>query len=112
MEVQAIGKRLRVSPRKAQLVANQIRGKSIEEAMAILDLDVQKSARLMKKILDSAIANAETNLGADIDQCTISEVYVNQGARLKRFRARARGRSNRIVKPTCHITIALADNLD
>ena len=112
MEVRAIGKRLRVSPQKARLIVNQIRGKSINDALNILAHDVQKSAKIVKKILDSAVTNAEINLGADIDQLTISEVYVNQGARMKRFRARARGRSARIVKPTCHITITVSDHLD
>lgn len=101
-----------MSPQKARLVVDQIRGKSIEDALTILDHDVQKSARFVKKILDSAVSNAELNLGADIDRLTISEVYVNQSVRMKRFRARARGRSTRIIKPTCHITITVSDNLD
>ncbi|MXW07248.1 MAG: 50S ribosomal protein L22 [Gammaproteobacteria bacterium] len=112
MRVQAVARGLRVSPQKARLVADQIRGRNIHEALSILEHDVQKSAKLVKKVLDSAVSNAEQNLDADIDELSISEIYVNEGFRMKRFRARARGRGNRILKRTCHITIAVSDHLD
>ncbi len=112
MRVQAVGKNLRVSPQKARLVVDQIRGKSIHDAVSILEHDLQKSAKFVKKILDSAVSNAELNMGADVDSLRIIEVYVGEGFLMKRFRARARGRGNRIVKRTCHITIAVADHLD
>lgn len=112
MRVQAVAKGVRVSPQKARLVANQIRGRNIHEALSILEHDVQKSAKLVKKVLDSAVSNAEQNLDADIDELTICEIYVNEGFRMKRFRARARGRGNRIIKRTCQITVAVSDNLD
>ncbi len=112
MKSQAVAKRLRVSPQKVRLIANQIRGKGVAEAFDILQYDVQKGAPLVRKVLDSAVANAETNWGADVDELKVSEVYINEGLRLKRFRARARGRGARIVKRTCHVTVAVSDGRD
>ncbi|MXW53896.1 MAG: 50S ribosomal protein L22 [Gammaproteobacteria bacterium] len=109
MRVRAIAKRLRVSPQKVRLIADQIRGKNVEQAFDILQYGVQKGAPLVRKVLDSAVANAETNWGADVDELKVEEVYVNEGVRLKRFRARARGRGARITKRTCHVTITVAD---
>ena len=112
MRVQAVARGLRVSPQKARLVADQIRGRNIQEALSFLEHDVQKSALFVKKVLNSAVSNAEQNFDADIDELSISEIYVNEGFRMKRFRARARGRGNRIIKRTCHITVAVSDRLD
>ena len=112
MRVQAVAKNLRISPQKVRLVADQIRGQSVERAFDILEYDLQKGASMLRKVLDSAVANAETNLGADVDQLRVSEVYVNEGPRMKRFRARARGRGARIIKPMSQITLAVSDQLD
>ena len=109
MLVSATAKRLRISPRKLRLVADQVRGKSVEDAMNILAFDTHKGAPLVRKVLDSAIANAEYNEGADIDELTIKEIYVNEGVTMKRVRPRARGRADRIFKRTCHITVTLTD---
>lgn len=105
MEAAAIYKNARISAQKVRLVADQIRGLSVEKANHLLRFSSKKAASILKKVLDSAIANAEHNLGADIDVLKIATVYVNEGPRLKRFRARARGRANRIIKPTCHVTV-------
>lgn len=105
----AVAKRLRISPQKVRLIADQIRGKNVEQAFYILQYDVQKGAPLVRKVLDSAVANAETNWGADVDELKVAEIYVNEGVRLKRYRARARGRGARITKRTCHVTITVAD---
>ena len=112
MKSQAVAKRLRVSPQKVRLIADQVRGKAVAEAFDILEYDVQKGAPLVRKVLDSAVANAETNWSADVDTLRVAEIYVNEGLRLKRFRARARGRGARIVKRTCHVTVTVADDLD
>ena len=98
----------RVSSQKARLVANQIRGKHIEEALGILSFAPQKSAHIIKKILESAIANAEHNDGVDIDELVVTKINVERGAKLKRFAACAKGRGVRIEKPTCHIYIAVS----
>lgn len=112
MRVHAIAKHLRVSPQKVRLVADQIRGKNVAEAFDILEYDVQKSAPMVRKVLDSAVSNAETKWGADVDELKVAEVYVNDGKRLKRYRARARGRGSRIIKRMCHVTVAVSDNRD
>ncbi len=112
MEVSATAKRLRVSPRKARLVVNQVRGKAVSDAIDILGFSTQKSAPLVRKVLESAMANAENNEGADVDDLTISEIYVNEGITVKRIRPRARGRADRIFKRTCHVTVTLTDGLD
>ena len=107
METRAYLKGTRLSPQKAALVADQIRGKSVDQAMDFLVFNKQKGSAVIKKLLESAIANAENNYNADIDKLSISSIIVNQGMRLKRMKPRARGRADRIIKPTCHIEIIL-----
>ena len=109
METRAYLKGTRFSPQKAGLVADVIRGKTIQEAMDFLSFSKKKGSEVMKKLLESAIANAEHNENADIDKLFVKSVIVNQGLRLKRMKPRARGRADRIIKPTCHIEIILAD---
>ncbi len=109
METRAYLKGTRLSPQKAALVADQIRGKSVDEAIDFLSFNKQKGSAVIKKLLESAIANAENNSNADIDKLAISSIIVNQGMRLKRMKPRARGRADRIIKPTCHIEIILSE---
>ena len=109
METTAYLKGTRLSPQKAALVADQIRGKRVDEALDFLIFNKQKGSSIMKKLLESAIANAENNNNSDIDKLCIKTVIVNQGMRLKRMKARARGRADRIIKPTCHIEIVLTE---
>lgn len=110
MQVSAHLRDIRVSPQKARLVVDKVRGKTVEEALNILNFLPQKSAYFVAKVLNSAIANAENNNGADIDELHVREIFVNQGAHFKRIRPRAKGRADRITKPTSHITVTLADN--
>ena len=109
MDTRAYLKGTRLSPQKAGLVANAIRGKSIQEAMDFLDFNKQKGSSVIKKLLESAIANAENNNKSDIDLLSVKSIIVNQGMRLKRMKPRARGRADRIIKPTCHIEIILVE---
>ena len=109
METRAYLKGTRLSPQKAALVADQIRGKKVDEALDFLIFNKQKGSAIIKKLLESAIANAENNNNSDIDKLSIKTVIVNQGMRLKRMKARARGRADRIIKPTCHIEIVLTE---
>lgn len=109
MQVSAILRGTRLSAQKARLVADLVRGKSVDQALNILTFSPQKAAFTIKKVLESAIANAEHNEGADIDELKVKTIYVDQGASLKRFTARAKGRGNRIIKPTCHITVTVGD---
>ena len=109
METSAYLKGTRLSPQKAGLVANAVRGKSVQDALDFLVFNKQKGSAVIKKLLESAIANAENNEKADIDLLVIKSIIVNQGMRLKRMKPRARGRADRIIKPTCHIEIILAD---
>ena len=111
MEVSASAKRLRISAQKVRLVADQIRGKPVAEALDLLSFSTQKASVLMKKTVESVVANAENNEGADIDELKISEVYVNEGMTMKRIRPRAKGRADRIFKRSSHITVTLSDNL-
>jgi large subunit ribosomal protein L22 len=106
-EVQAVAKFVRVSPRKARLVADHIRGRSVPEARAILAFTPRAAAREVEKVLRSAVANAESNpnLHWNGDELYVSAVFVDEGPTIKRWRARARGRVNRILKRTCHITV-------
>ena len=99
----------RVSSQKARLVANQIRGKHIEEALGILTFAPQKSAYIIKKILESAIANAEHNQGLDVDSLFVSTISVDESFTMKRVRARARGRAAKILKPFSQLTIILKE---
>ena len=109
METRAYLKGTRLSPQKAGLVANAIRGKSVQDAMDFLNFNKQKGSAVIKKLLESAIANAEHNNKADVDSLSVKSIIVNQGMRLKRMKPRARGRADRIIKPTCHIEIILAE---
>ncbi|MCH2568659.1 MAG: 50S ribosomal protein L22 [Pseudomonadales bacterium] len=109
MEVAAKLSRARISAQKARLVADQIRGKRVEEALNILSFSTKKGAHMVRKLLESAIANAEHNEGADVDELTVSRVFVDESLTMKRLRPRAKGRADRIFKRTCHITLAVAD---
>ncbi len=109
MQVSAILRGTRLSSQKARLVADMVRGKPVDQALNILAFSSQKAAFTIKKVLESAIANAEHNEGADIDELNVKTIFVDQGPSLKRFTARAKGRGNRIVKPTCHITVTVGD---
>jgi large subunit ribosomal protein L22 len=101
----------RVSAQKCRLVADQIRGLKVEKAINILEFSSKKSAKIVKKVLESAIANAEHNDGADIDELSISQIEVGEGTSMKRMSPRAKGRGNRIVKRTCHIKIQVSEHL-
>lgn len=107
METRAIVRGVRLSADKGRLVADLVRGKKVGQALDILTFTPRKAAVIIKKALESAIANAEHNDGADIDELKITTIYVEQGATLKRFSARAKGRGNRISKPTCHIFVSV-----
>ncbi len=109
METRCISRYQRISPRKCRLVANQVRCRPVGEALDILRFSPHKAAQLMRKTLESALANAEHNHGADIDLLRVSRVMVDEGPVLKRFRPRARGRMGRILKRTSHITVVLSD---
>jgi large subunit ribosomal protein L22 len=109
VEVAAKLKGARMSAQKARLVADQIRGKSVESALEILQFSGKKGADIIKKVLESAIANAEHNDGADIDELKVSTIYVDEGMTMKRIRPRAKGRADRILKRSCHITVKVAE---
>jgi len=109
MEVKAIHRGARISAQKTRLVADQIRGLPISRAMNILNFSTKKAAFIMKKVVESAIANAEHNKGADIDELKVSAVIVDKATSLKRFTARAKGRGNRIEKQSCHISVTLCN---
>jgi len=109
METKAILRGVRLSEQKGRLVADLVRGKSVEQALAILTFSPKKGAKIIKKVVESAIANAEHNDGADIDTLRVKTIYVEQGTTLKRFTARAKGRGNRIIKPTCHIYVTVGE---
>jgi large subunit ribosomal protein L22 len=110
MEVSAQLRNARISPYKARLVADQIRGLPVDKALNILSFSLKKGGDLVKKVLDSAIANAEHNEAADIDDLKIKLVYVDESFKLKRMHARAKGRGNQILKRTCHITVVVSDS--
>ena len=109
METRAILRGVRLSDQKGRLVADQIRGLPVDKALSILTFSPKKGAGIIKKVLESAIANAEHNDGADIDELMVKTIYVEKGMVLKRFTARAKGRGNRIVKPTCHIYLTVGN---
>ena len=100
---------VRLSAQKGRLVADMVRGQPIGSALNILTFTPKKGAKIIKKVLESAIANAEHNNGADIDELKITSIYVEKGPVLKRFQARAKGRGNRVLKHTCHIYISVGD---
>ncbi|HXC38849.1 MAG TPA: 50S ribosomal protein L22 [Burkholderiales bacterium] len=109
METQAKLYGVRLSAQKGRLVADQVRGMPVEKALDLLTFSPKKGARILKKVLESAIANAEHNDGADVDELLVKRVMVEQGTTMKRFMARAKGRGNRISKPTCHIFVTVGD---
>ncbi len=109
METKAIVRGVRLSADKGRLVADLVRGKKVDQALNILAFTQKKAAGIVKKVLESAIANAEHNDGADIDELKITSIYIEQGSTLKRFSARAKGRGNRISKPTCHIYVTVGN---
>jgi large subunit ribosomal protein L22 len=109
METIAKRRNADISAQKCRLVADQIRGLPVANALNVLTFSRKKAALLVKKVLESAIANAEHNDGADIDELKVSKIYVDEGPTLKRFRARAKGRGNRIMKRSSHITVAVSD---
>ncbi|MAD43679.1 MAG: 50S ribosomal protein L22 [Oceanospirillaceae bacterium] len=108
-EVAAVLRGARLSAQKARLVADQIRGKQVDAALDILAFSGRKGADIMKKVLESAIANAEHNNGADVDELKVSTVFVDEGMTMKRIRPRAKGRADRIFKRTCHITVKVSE---
>ncbi len=110
MQVSATARRLRIAPRKARLVADLVRGKGVGVAHDILLFSTQKAAPLIRKVLESAIANAENNEGADVDDLTVATIFVNEGRTLKRMRPRAKGRADRILKRTSHVTVTVTDD--
>jgi large subunit ribosomal protein L22 len=109
VEATAVLRHARISAQKARLIADLVRGMKVENAVDQLQFSTKKAAALVKKVLDSAIANAENNQGADVDELKVAKIFVDEGPSLKRFHARARGRGDRILKRTCHITVVVAD---
>ena len=109
MQVSATAKRLRISPRKLRLVADQVRGKAVDDALDILGYSTRKGAPLIQKVLNSAIANAEHNEGADVDELAVASIHVDEGVTMKRMRPRAKGRADRIFKRTSHVTVTVTD---
>ena len=109
MEVSATLRYARLSPQKARLVADQLRGLPVERAIEILSFARPKAASILKKVLESAIANAEHNEGADVDNLLVNTVHVDQGSTFRRYRARARGRAGRVTKRTSHIMVTVTD---
>ncbi|MDA7826167.1 50S ribosomal protein L22 [Porticoccaceae bacterium] len=109
MEVAAKLKGAKLSAQKARLVADQIRGKSAESALELLQFSGRKGADIIKKVLESAIANAEHNEGADVDELKVSTIFVDEGTTMKRIRPRAKGRADRILKRSCHITVKVSE---
>ena len=109
MEAKAILRSARISAQKARLVADQVRGLSAERAVNLLKFSDKKAASLIRKVVESAIANAENNQGADVDELKVTTIMVDEGPTLKRFMARAKGRGTRILKRTSHITVVVSD---
>ncbi len=109
METQAILRGVHLSAQKGRLVADMVRGKPVEQALNILAFSPKKAARIVKKVLESAIANAEHNDGADVDELKVKTIYVEKGTTMKRFNARAKGRGCKIEKQTCHIYVTVGD---
>jgi large subunit ribosomal protein L22 len=109
MEATAVLKFTRLSPQKGRLVADQIRGLPVERALEILQFSTRRAAKPVKKVLESAIANAEHNAGADIDELKVTRVQIDVGPTLKRFHARAKGRGVRVLKRTSHITVTVGE---
>lgn len=110
MQARAKQEHVRISPQKARLVADQVRGLHVAQALQVLQFSNKKAAVTVKKLLESAISNAEHNEGADVDELKVSSVFVDAGPTMKRTRARAKGRANRILKRTSHITVEVAES--
>ncbi|WP_263081749.1 50S ribosomal protein L22 [Endozoicomonas sp. Mp262] len=108
-EVAAVHKGASISAQKARLVADQVRGKPVAQAIELLAFSPKKAAVLVKKVLESAVANAEHNEGMDIDELKVSSIFVDEGMTMKRIRPRAKGRADRILKRSCHITVKVAE---
>ena len=109
MEAKAIAKTVRITPRKARLIADLIRGKKVGEAYAILKNTDKKASEIIEKVLMSAVANADHNLNLDVNTLFVKEAFVNEGTTLKRFRPRAKGSASSIMKRTSHITVVVAE---
>ena len=109
LETKASLRGVRLSAQKGRLVADQVRGKPVEQAIDILAFSPKRGAKIIRKVVESAIANAEHNDGADIDLLRVKAIHVEEGTSLKRFAARAKGRGNRILKPTCHIYVTVGE---
>ena len=107
METRAVAKFVRISPRKIRLIMDQVRGKRVDEALNMLSFAPQKGALILKKLINSAVANAEQNSGVDVDALFVKRVYADEGPTLKRFRPRAQGRATRIRKRSSHLTVVL-----
>ena len=110
MQVSAKLRFVRLSPLKGRLVAKQIQGMPVEQALNVLTFSKRRASAIVKKVLESAIANAEHNEGADIDELKVSTIFVDEGPTYKRMQPRAKGRGNRILKRTSHITVTVADS--
>ena len=109
MEARAIAKYLRISPRKVRLSADLIRGKKVEEAINVLSHTPKAGAKVVSKVVQSALANARQDKSIDVDTLFVKTIYVNQGPTLKRFRPKPMGRAGRIRKRTCHVTVVLSE---
>ncbi len=109
METQAILRGVHLSAQKGRLVADMVRGKPVEQALNILAFSPKKASKIVKKVLESAIANAEHNDGADVDELKVKTIHVEKGTSMRRFHARAKGRGCRIEKQTCHIYVTVGD---
>lgn len=109
MDTKATLRGVRMSAQKGRLIADLVRGKPVEQALNILAFSPKRGAKIVRKVVESAIANAEHNDGADIDNLKIKTIHVEEGMTLKRFKARAKGRGNRILKPTCHVYVAVGE---
>ena len=109
METKAELRGVRLSAQKGRLVADQVRGLPVDKALNVLSFSPQKAAGIIRKVLESAIANAEHNDGADVDELKVRRIYVERGTCLRRLRASAKGRASRIMKPTCHIFVVVGD---
>ncbi len=109
METSAVLRGVRLSAQKGRLVADQVRGLPVDKALSILKFSPKKGAKIIQKVLESAIANAEHNDGADIDELQVTRILVEQGPSFKRFMPRAKGRAFKITKPTCHIFVTVGD---
>jgi len=109
MQTQAVLRFVRMSPQKGRLIADMVRGQPVDQALATLKFSRQRAAGIIRKVLESAIANAENNDGADVDELKVAEIFVDQGPVMKRISPRAKGRADRILKRTSHITVRVAD---